>query len=93
MTSKGKENKQAMAWEARAQHKGIPLEGDICLSVALYWPTHRNHDIDNIKSLLDACTGIVWVDDGQIVELHLSKGYDKENPRVEMEYEELLNTA
>jgi Holliday junction resolvase RusA-like endonuclease len=44
-----------------------------------------NHDIDNIKGLLDALTGIVWVDDGQINELSLKKGIDRKTPRVEMQ--------
>jgi Holliday junction resolvase RusA-like endonuclease len=40
--------------------------------------------IDNIKVLLDACTGILWADDGQIIELHLRKAYDRSTPRVEL---------
>ncbi len=52
--------------------------------MALYWPDRRKHDIDNIKVLLDALTGIVWEDDGQIVELHTTKVFDKEKPRVEV---------
>ncbi len=83
-TTKAKENKKAMAWEARNQYRGMPLEGDIRLSVRLFWGTRRNHDIDNIKGLLDALTGIIWKDDGQITELCISKGYDKEHPRVEL---------
>jgi Holliday junction resolvase RusA-like endonuclease len=52
--------------------------------VALYWPTRANHDVDNIKTLLDSCSGIVWEDDGQIADLHITKAYDKENPRCEL---------
>jgi len=52
--------------------------------VALYWPDRRNRDVDNIKSLLDACTGILWLVDGQIIDLHLTKAIDRINPRVEM---------
>lgn len=86
LTQKAKDNKEAMGWELRSQHRGQPLKGKIWLSVALFWPTLRNHDLDNIKSLLDACTGILWLDDGQVVELHIRKFYDKKNARVEMEY-------
>lgn len=87
LTPKARERKEQTAWEARAQYRGKPLEGSLAVSVALYWPTRANHDIDNIKMLLDALTGILWVDDGQITQLHLSKAYCKENPRVELSVE------
>lgn len=85
LTPKGRANKEAMGWEARSQYQGEPLTGPLKVSVALYWPTKRNHDIDNIKGLLDALTDVVWEDDGQIGDLHIRKFYDKANPRVEME--------
>lgn len=84
MSAPGRENKEAIGWEARSQYQGKPLEGPLAVTVALYWPTKRNHDVDNIKALLDACTGIVWVDDGQIQDLHTTKAFDNGNPRVEM---------
>ncbi|GKT04443.1 RusA family crossover junction endodeoxyribonuclease [Furfurilactobacillus entadae] len=41
-------------------------------------------DIDNYyKAVTDACTGIVWVDDAQIVSMTCNKYYS-DNPRVEM---------
>lgn len=73
-----------MAWEARYQYRGAPLEGPLELFIALWWPTKRNHDVDNVKGLLDALTGILWHDDGQIESLHIRKGYDKATPRVEL---------
>lgn len=84
MTKEARTKKEAIGWEARAQYQGEPLEGPLKLSVAFWWPDKRNHDIDNIKGLLDALTGILWEDDGQIVELHLTKGIDATNPRVEI---------
>ena len=89
LTERGRRNKEAMAWEARSQYRGRPLEGPVAAEITLYWPNRRNHDIDNIKSLLDACTGILWKDDGQITDLHLMKSVDKEKPRVEMRVWEL----
>lgn len=74
---KAKTAKEAMAWEARAQYGGEPLEGDIECEVYLCWPTRRNHDVDNIKSLLDSMKGILWVDDGQITRLTVEKRYEK----------------
>jgi crossover junction endodeoxyribonuclease RusA len=89
LTSKARTNKEAMGWEARAQLKGKPLEGPLALDVCLYWPDRRKHDVDNIKSLLDALTGILWLDDGQIEDLRVRKYYDKKAPRVELELFEL----
>ncbi|QEU46188.1 RusA family crossover junction endodeoxyribonuclease [Schleiferilactobacillus harbinensis] len=45
-------------------------------------------DVDNVfKSVTDACTGIVWHDDNQIVEAHIVKQYS-DRPRVVLEVEE-----
>lgn len=42
-------------------------------------------DIDNVfKSVTDACTGIIWHDDNQIVEAHIIKKYS-DQPRVVLE--------
>lgn len=89
MVPRAKINKESISWEARAQYKGQPLTGPVRLKIALYWGDRRKHDIDNIKILLDALTGIVWEDDGQVTDLHVTKAYDKENPRVEILLEEL----
>jgi hypothetical protein len=43
--------------------------------------------VDNIKGLLDALTGIVWEDDGQIVDLHTTKFYDPAGAWVELSIE------
>ncbi|WP_155286078.1 RusA family crossover junction endodeoxyribonuclease [Lacticaseibacillus zhaodongensis] len=46
-------------------------------------------DIDNVfKAVTDAMTGIVWVDDNQIVETRISKFYSTD-PRVEVEIKEI----
>ena len=83
--------KDAMGWEARAGYHGHPLEGPLKVSVDLYWGDNRKHDVDNIKALLDALTGIVWEDDGQITDLHTKKFYDPTAPRVELSIEEGAN--
>lgn len=89
LSAKGWANKDAIAWEARAQYRGHPLAGPLAAEIALFWPTRRNHDVDNIKTLLDSCNGILWADDGLIADLHIMKAYDKEQPRVEMRVWEL----
>lgn len=48
-------------------------------------------DIDNVfKAVTDAMTGIIWADDNQIVETHISKYYGSA-PRVEVEIEEIIH--
>jgi Holliday junction resolvase RusA-like endonuclease len=61
-----------------------PLEEPLAVSVALYWPDRGKHDVDNIKALLDALTGILWLDDGQIADLCISKRYDPDRPQAEL---------
>lgn len=52
------------------------------------WPAIKP-DLDNYyKAITDACTGIVWHDDNQIVKAHIIKKYS-DRPRVVMEVEEL----
>ncbi len=90
MTDRARANKESIAWEARAQYHGEPLQGPLSLKVELWWPDRRKHDIDNVKSLLDAMTGIVWEDDSQVEDLHLMKGIDKENPRVDVAFASVI---
>lgn len=82
MQEKPRIAKEAIGWEARSSYRGKPLEGPIWVEIDLFWPDKRKHDVDNIKALLDALTGILWLDDGQIEDLHTLKHVDKENPRV-----------
>lgn len=62
---------------------GIPYhEGDVVVSIALYMPTARRVDIDNLaKGILDALNGAAWYDDSQVCELHVRREIDRENPR------------
>lgn len=65
------------------------ISGPVALSVALYRP-RRAGDADNaLKALLDALNGLLWVDDSQIVEIHLWRRDDKARPRVEVLVEEV----
>jgi crossover junction endodeoxyribonuclease RusA len=49
------------------------------------WPvTARSGDVDKLaRAALDALTGVIWMDDGQVVELRVSKDYGP--PGVEVE--------
>lgn len=52
-------------------------------------PPVMKPDIDNLfKAVTDACTGVIWYDDNQIVDVNMKKRY-AEKPRVEMGISEL----
>ena len=90
MTKEGRALKEQYQWEARAQWKGKPLEGDVAVHVTFYFGTKRKADLDNFNKLWqDALSGIVYGDDSQIAELHLKRGYDKNLPRIEVRAEAL----
>lgn len=85
MTKDGRELKESYKWEAKSQWKAKPIKGPLDLYIKLFFKIKRNHDIDNYNKLvLDALTGIVYEDDGQIQGMYIEKGYDKANPRVEV---------
>lgn len=50
----------------------------------------RTNDADNLaKGVLDACTGLLWVDDAIITDLTIRKRYTAELARVEIELSEV----
>lgn len=74
-----------MSWEFREQYKGEVIEGDVCLNVLFYFKDNRKRDIDShLKALLDSMSGVVYLDDSQVNELHVYKQVDTKNPRVEV---------
>ncbi|HEV7514517.1 MAG TPA: RusA family crossover junction endodeoxyribonuclease [Candidatus Acidoferrum sp.] len=85
MTAEGKAIKEAYQWEAKSQWKGKPLEGDIDVTITLYFGTKRRADLDNFNKLsLDALTDIAYLDDSQIAKLTIERAYDKARPRIEI---------
>jgi len=70
--------------DARSQGAVI-MPGPLQVSVDVYRP-RRIGDLDNqIKILFDAMNGIAWSDDSQVVDIHLRRFDDKDNPRLEVE--------
>ena len=62
--------------------------GDLSVTLRFYRANRIRCDIDNlIKSVADSLNGVIWDDDDQIVELHATKNYDKDRPRVEITVE------
>lgn len=74
LSKKYRECKEELQWEIRSQWPHKPLTEDVELNVIHEWGDKRTRDIDNyVKVLLDAMTGIVYEDDGQIIGLHVYK--------------------
>jgi len=90
MVNEGKALKKSYIQQARTQRLSEPITGDVMVDMVLYFGDKRKRDIDNFNKLVfDSLTGIVWVDDVQIQELHIIKKYDKLSPRVELYISEL----
>ncbi len=61
-----------------------PLKTPLSVTIYAYRP-RKAGDIDGIlKVSLDAMNKLAYVDDKQIVELHVFRGDDKYNPRLEV---------
>lgn len=62
------------------------FEGPLRVAIQLFLGSKRKADWDNFHKLsMDAMTGLVYEDDSQIMYATVLKGYDKENPRIEIE--------
>ena len=89
LTQIGKDTKEAISWEIKSQNKSKQLmKGNVGVYIDFYFPDNRK-DIDGcLKATLDCLNKLVWEDDRQVVELHVYKNIDKENPRTEIEVRE-----
>ena len=71
-----KEAEEAIAWQIKANSPTLFCDKETLFGVRLifYQATYQRRDIDNmVKLVLDACTGIVWQDDNQVVEINAYK--------------------
>lgn len=89
MTRVAREVKQAIAWEARAAYSGQTLQCRLRVHVKLFYRDTRRRDIDNLKMLFDALSGIVWRDDSQIDELNIRRLCDPGDPRIMVTVEKI----
>lgn len=86
MTKEGKDIKEGYKWEIKSQYRGKPIIQPITVFIKFFFGTKRKADLDNFnKIVLDSLTGLVYEDDSQIDKLVLTKHYDKERPRIEIE--------
>ena len=64
----------------------IPLvEGDLSVTIKIYYASRRP-DLDE-SVILDAMQGLIYANDRQVKEKHISWGLDRENPRSEIKIE------
>ena len=85
MSANGKTLKTDYQWQIKSQYHGKPIKGDIKMKVDLYLGTKRKQDIDNFNKILyDSLTGILYIDDSQIIEVLTRKLYDPKSPRIEL---------
>lgn len=86
LTAEARATKQAWAREAKTQYMKDPVKDPCECEVTLYFPDKKRRDVDNIKALLDAMTGVLWEDDSLIDLLIIRKYVDKENARIELRF-------
>jgi Holliday junction resolvase RusA-like endonuclease len=58
---------------------------EYAVTMQIYFPDARRRDLTNVaKSVEDACNGILWYDDSEIIHLELHGVVDRVRPRVEL---------
>lgn len=93
LSAAGKVMKEDYKWQIRRQWLGGVNEGLIEVKFDAYFPKKNKRDLDNaLKAILDSLSGVLWVDDTQIMKIVATKNYDKDNPRVEIEIKDYLQT-
>lgn len=85
MTPQARKTKEAITWEADYAWGRKSLSGPVRMDIQLHYKDARRHDIDNIKLLLDALTGVVYDDDSQIVELNLKKYHKAKEAKIDIQ--------
>ena len=89
LTPAAKSLKEDFGWQVKSQWRQKPMKGRLKMSVGVYFGSKRARDLDNLKMVYDALTGIVYEDDSQIDELYIFRYYDKENPRIILDIQEI----
>ncbi|USG65194.1 RusA family crossover junction endodeoxyribonuclease [Brevibacillus ruminantium] len=92
---KWRQNVQAIASRAIAtQGWKMSSEEKLVGEVMIYWPTRRKRDVENVGKLLwDALEGIVYENDRWLLPRYMDFSVDKHNPRVEIKFYRLEETA
>lgn len=89
MSAEGKAIKEDYAWQAKAQWRQPPLAEPFGMRVRYFHKVKRKQDLDNYFKLLDALNLLCYEDDNLIHEMLVTKHWDKDRPRIEIEFHEL----
>ena len=83
MTKKGKDYKAKVI--EQIQHLK-PTAEPVVMTINFYYGDKRKRDVHgSLKALMDAMEGYIYQDDSQVIKLTITKAYDKNNPRAEVE--------
>lgn len=70
---------------ARDVDNGFQSHDLVGVTLHVYRP-RKTGDIDNVaKLILDGMQGVTYPNDNQVIELHIYRGDDKANPRIEVQ--------
>jgi Holliday junction resolvase RusA-like endonuclease len=90
LSQKARQYGEDMRKQAKLQWRGKPITADVEVSFYYYFADKKIHDHLNYnKCLSDSLNQIVWQDDRQIKISHHYTLFDGENPRVEIEINEI----
>ena len=68
-----REYEESVAWFAKAAYKGEPTKDPVRLDMTIRSSKSRADTSNILKSIEDGMNGIVYVDDKQIKEIHISR--------------------
>lgn len=64
-----------------------PTDEAVIMTIHLFFKDKRRRDVHgSLKVLMDAFEGYIYKDDNQVIEFTARKTIDRENPRVEVEF-------
>jgi len=74
------------AMQAKAASNQPMTFGPVEIEVRCFFPDARVRDADNVlKSVLDGCNGVVYLDDSQVTRAIVTKEIDRNRPRTEVD--------
>jgi len=80
-SKKQRENEEYLAWHFKKSFEQ-PYTENVAIGCIFYRSNKQRIDVDNLlKNVMDAATGIVWIDDCQVTAQMGILEYDKERPR------------
>ncbi len=84
ITDEGRKYKETLQAEFKKVMEEMEIiQGEVVMEIDLFFDNKRKNDLDNFcKPILDCMSDVIFLDDRQIIDLHIKKFYDKENPRI-----------